>query len=229
MNALEIRDVSLRFRQGPDVVTALDGVSISIESGEFVAVTGRSGSGKTSLVNVAGGLVPPDNGAVMVGGIDLASLDRKSLAEVRRRRVGFVFQDLNLISTLTAIENVRLPLELDGARPRKAHTQARDALDKVLGDEVADRFPAELSGGQQQRVAIARALVGTRSLILADEPTGALDELTAEGVMRLLRAQAEAGAAVLLVTHAPGQAAWADRVIRLRDGAIESETTGTTR
>jgi putative ABC transport system ATP-binding protein len=150
----------------------------------------------------------------------LGALSRRELAAVRRRRVGYVFQDLNLLPSLTAAENVGLPLELDGVRLRKVRATALAALDEVGLTDLANRFPDEMSGGQQQRVAIARALVGDRRLILADEPTGALDSQTGESVLKLMRARVDAGAAGVLVTHEARHAAWADRVIFLRDGSI---------
>lgn len=185
---------------------------------------GPSGSGKSSLLNLAGGLDRATSGTVTVDGIRLDELDAKGLAGLRRRSVGFVFQDLNLIPSLTAAENIGLPLELDGFSVRRARSQALDALDRLRLRDLADRFPDQMSGGQQQRVAIARALVGERSLVLADEPTGALDSHTGEGVLRILRERCDAGAAGLLVTHEARHAAWADRVIFLRDGVVVDET-----
>ena len=210
---------------GETAVTALDGASLTVEPGELVAVMGPSGSGKSSLLNLAGGLDQATSGTVTVDGIRLDSLDAKGLATLRRRSVGFVFQDLNLIPSLTAAENIGLPLELDGFSVRRARSQALDALDRLGLRDLADRFPDQMSGGQQQRVAIARALVGERTLVLADEPTGALDSHTGEGVLRLLRERCDAGAAGLLVTHEARHAAWADRVVFLRDGIIV-DTTG---
>jgi len=171
---------------------------------------------------VAGGLVTPSSGRVLVNGNDLAAMTPNQRAAQRCSTIGFVFQDLNLIPALTAAENVSLPLELDGVRVREARRVATHALTAVGLAGKAKRFPDELSGGQRQRVAIARGLVGERSLLLADEPTGALDEVTAEQIMHILRQQCAAGAATLMVTHDPSLAAWADRVVRLRDGRIES-------
>jgi putative ABC transport system ATP-binding protein len=176
------------------------------------------------LHNLAGGLDSPTSGQVLVEGTDLAGLSRPALAAVRRRSAGYVFQDLNLIPALTAAENAALPRELDGVKARTARTEAIHALEEVDMDELADRFPDELSGGQQQRVAIARALVGPRRLVLADEPTGALDSTTGEMVLRLLRARCDAGASAVLVTHEARHAAWADRVVFLRDGTLVDET-----
>jgi putative ABC transport system ATP-binding protein len=181
---------------------------------------GPSGSGKSTLLNIAGGLDRPSTGDVLVEGRSLLSLSKRDLAALRRRSIGYVFQDLNLLRSLTAVENVALPLELDGSSVRKARKVALQALTEVGLPELADRFPDDMSGGQQQRVAIARALVGERRLVLADEPTGALDSQTGESVLRLLRARVDAGAAGVLVTHEARHAGWADRVIFLRDGVI---------
>ncbi|MEA2295705.1 MAG: putative transport system ATP-binding protein [Solirubrobacteraceae bacterium] len=205
-------------------VLELRGVSLRVDEGELVAVMGPSGSGKSTLLNLAGGLDAPTSGEVLVEGTDLAGLSRHALAAVRRRSAGYVFQDLNLIPALTAAENAALPRELDGVKARTARREAIHALEEVGMDELADRFPDELSGGQQQRVAIARALVGPRRLVLADEPTGALDSMTGEMILRLLRARCDAGASAVLVTHEARHAAWADRVVFLRDGTLVDET-----
>lgn len=208
--------------QGPQAVVALADVDLHVAPGELVAITGRSGVGKSTLLNLAGGLDQPTTGSVHVDGIDLASLSAGRLAELRRRRIGVVFQHGNLLPTLTAVENVALPLELDGVKPAEARRAARDVLMQVADDALVDRYPDEMSGGEQQRVAIARGLVGDRALLLADEPTGALDEVTGEAVLALLRRRCHAGVAAVMVTHDAAQAAWADRVVRLRDGRIES-------
>ncbi|WP_299951592.1 ABC transporter ATP-binding protein [uncultured Modestobacter sp.] len=217
---LELSGVTREHRQGDLVVHALRGADLTVAPGELVAVMGASGSGKSTLLHIAGGLDTPTAGQVLVEGQELTRLSAAALAAVRRRSVGYVFQDLNLIPALTAVENVSLPRELDGVRGRQARAEARAALDEVGIGELADRFPDEMSGGQQQRVAIARALVGERRLLLADEPTGALDSTTGEEVLRLLRARCAAGAAGVLVTHEARHAAWADRVLFLRDGVV---------
>jgi putative ABC transport system ATP-binding protein len=203
-------------------------VSLTVSPGEFVAIMGPSGSGKSTLLNLAGGLDSPTHGDVIVEGKRLGGLTRSSLAQLRRRAVGYVFQSLNLIPSLTAVENVMLPRELDGIASRRARREALDALREVTMDELAERFPDDMSGGQQQRVAIARAVVGDRRLILADEPTGALDSQTGEDVLRLLRGRCDAGAAAVLVTHDARHAGWADRVVFLRDGAAVDETAALT-
>jgi putative ABC transport system ATP-binding protein len=224
VSVLELRDVSRVHGTGETAVHALRRVSLAVAPGELVAVMGPSGSGKSTLLNLAGGLDSPTDGAVLVEGTDLAHLDAPQLAAIRRRSAGYVFQDLNLIPALTAAENVALPRELDGIRVRQARREAIQALEEVGMDELADRFPDELSGGQQQRVAIARALVGPRRLVLADEPTGALDSHTGEMVLKVLRTRCDNGASGVLVTHEARHAAWADRVVFLRDGTLVDET-----
>ncbi|MGH2728306.1 MAG: ABC transporter ATP-binding protein [Actinomycetota bacterium] len=224
MNVLEMVTVTRIHGSGHTAVTALRDVTLSVSSGELIAVMGPSGSGKTTLLSIAGGLDHATAGSVAVEGTELSSLNASELARLRRQRVGYVFQQLNLIDGLTAAENVSLPLELDGVGRKDARAAALKALSAVGIDELAHRFPQDLSGGEQQRVAIARATVGERSLLLADEPTGALDSITGESVLRLLRGHADAGGAAVLVTHDARFAAWADRVIFLRDGRIVDET-----
>ncbi|MFE0420938.1 ABC transporter ATP-binding protein [Streptomyces sp. NPDC058953] len=209
---------------GATEVHALRGVNLDVFPGELVAVMGPSGSGKSTLLTLAGGLDMPTSGQVIVEGTDITTADRKKLAALRRRSVGYVFQDYNLIPALTAAENVALPRELDGASARKGRVEALAALEEMDLGHLADRFPDEMSGGQQQRVAIARALVGDRRLVLADEPTGALDSETGESVLALLRSRCDAGAAAVLVTHEPRFAAWADRVVFVRDGSVVDQT-----
>jgi putative ABC transport system ATP-binding protein len=210
--------------EGETAVQALRGVSFAAHAGELVAVMGPSGSGKSTLLTLAGGLDTPTSGTVSVEDQDLVALGAQGRARLRRTSIGYVFQDFNLIPALTAAENVALPLELDGRSGRTARTLARAALEEVGIGDLADRFPDHMSGGQQQRVAIARAVVGERRLVLADEPTGALDTETGEEILRLLRARCDAGAAGVLVTHEARHAAWADRVVFLRDGVVVDET-----
>ena len=221
---LEMRDVRRVHGSGPTAVHALRGVSLSIRPGELVAVMGPSGSGKSTLLTLAGGLDTSTSGEVLVEHVGLSGLSRRELAKLRRRSVGYVFQDFNLIPALTALENVALPRELDGVPTRRARKEALEALGEVDLTDLADRFPDDMSGGQQQRVAIARAIVGDRRLVLADEPTGALDSETGEAVLRLLRGRVDAGAGALLVTHEARHAAWADRVVFLRDGVVVDDT-----
>ncbi|GLX02468.1 ABC transporter ATP-binding protein [Microtetraspora sp. NBRC 16547] len=220
-------EVSRVHGEGAGAVHALKGVSLDVAAGELVAVMGPSGSGKSTLLNLAGGLDRPTSGTVQVEGVELGELSAAGLAALRRRSVGYVFQDLNLIPSLTAVENVMLPRELDGVRTARARKEALAVLEEVGAGDLADRFPEEMSGGQRQRVAIARALVGERRLLLADEPTGAVDTLIGDEILKLLRGRADAGAAVLVVTHEPRYAAWADRVVFLKDGEIvDSAETG---
>ncbi|MER7708524.1 ABC transporter ATP-binding protein [Kitasatospora sp. NPDC097605] len=223
---LELRAVTRVHGAGAAEVQALRGIDLAVRPGEFVAVMGPSGSGKSTLLTLAGGLDRPSRGQVLVEGVELGALSRTGLAAVRRRSVGYVFQDYNLVPALTAAENIALPRELDGVPGRTARREARAALAELGIGELADRFPEQLSGGQQQRVAIARALVGDRRLVLADEPTGALDSATGEAVLGVLRARCDAGAAAMMVTHDARHAVWADRVVVLRDGLVVQETTG---
>ncbi len=221
MNAvLQLVDVTRTHGEGETRVHALREVSLSVHAGELVAVMGPSGSGKSTLLTLSGGLDQPSSGQVLVEGADLATVGQQGRARIRRTSVGYVFQDFNLIPALTAAENVALPRELDGVRSSVARAEAQVALDEVGIGDLAHRFPDEMSGGQQQRVAIARAVVGERRLILADEPTGALDTETGEDILRLLRSRCDAGAAGVLVTHEARHAAWADRVVFLRDGVV---------
>jgi putative ABC transport system ATP-binding protein len=221
---LELDQVTKVYGEGRAAVRALDEVSLRVAPGELVAVMGPSGSGKSTLLNLAGGLDRPTAGRVVVDGADLGRLDRRRLAALRRRRVGYVFQDLNLLPGLTAAENVALPLELDGLGTRPARAEALAALERVGLGERAGAFPDQLSGGERQRVAIARAVAGRRVLLLADEPTGALDSVNGEGVMRLLRAATHRGVAGVVVTHEAHLASWADRVVFLRDGHVVDQT-----
>jgi putative ABC transport system ATP-binding protein len=222
---LELADVVMRYGAGPTEVRALTDVSLRVAPGEMVAVRGPSACGKSTLLHLAGGLEDPSAGQVLVDGHDVQTMDARRRAALRRSTVGYVFQRLNLVPALTAVENVMLPLELDGVATRAARDQAAEVLASVGLDRELDRYPDDFSGGQQQRIAIARALVGHRRLVLADEPTGALDTTTGDGVIDLLASlPAEHGTAVVLVTHEPRYAAWADRVVSMRDGRIVGES-----
>lgn len=224
MSLLELHDVSKVYGEGPGQVIALDHVSIEVDRGSLVAVMGPSGSGKSTLLTIAGTLEDASTGRVIIDGHDVAHLSRNDKARLRRRTIGFVFQDFNLLPGLTAVENVSLPLELDGTPARAAQQQARAALDELgLGDR-AGHFPDQLSGGERQRAAIARAIIGDRQLLLADEPSGALDSSNGEAVMRLILTACKRGLAAVVVTHDAQLASWADRVVFLRDGRLVDQT-----
>jgi putative ABC transport system ATP-binding protein len=224
MTALELEGVSKIYGEGPAEVRALVDVDLSVEPGALVAVMGPSGSGKSTLLTIAGSLEEPSAGEVTVGGARLSGMSRDERARLRRRSIGYVFQDFNLLAGLTAIENVTLPLELDGVAARTARVVGMEALERLDVADKAYRFPDDLSGGERQRVAIARAIVGDRYLLLADEPTGALDSVNGEAVMRLLRAACRSGVAGVVVTHEAQLASWADRIVFLRDGRVVDQT-----
>ena len=224
MNVLELRSISKVYGRGAAEVQALRDISLTVAGGSMVAVMGPSGSGKSTLLTIAGTLEEPSTGAVLVNGQDVAAMSGGAKARVRRRTIGYVFQDFNLLPGLTAAENVSLPLELDGTSARRAHLAGLKALEDLGLGDLARRFPDELSGGERQRVAIARAVVGERSLLLADEPSGALDSVNAEGVMRLIHTYCKRGTAAVVVTHDAQLASWADRVVFLRDGRVTDET-----
>ena len=225
MNAmLELHHVSKIYGEGDTEVHALRDVDLSVARGELVAIMGPSGSGKSTLLTIAGSLEDTTDGDVLVGGASLPGMSRNDKARLRRRSIGFVFQDFNLLSGLTAAENVSMPLELDGTSARNARTAAISALEELGVADRAEHYADDLSGGERQRVAIARAVVGERGLVLADEPTGALDSVNSEAVMRLLRKICRRGAAGVVVTHDAQLASWADRVVFLRDGRVVDQT-----
>jgi len=224
MNVLDLQNVYKTYGAGAGEVHALIGVSVSVAAGEMVAVMGPSGSGKSTLLTIAGSLEDPSSGEVLVGGASLTRMSRNDKARLRRRTVGYVFQDFNLLPGLTAAENVALPLELDGMSAGKARTAGLRALDGLGLGERASRYPDELSGGERQRVAIARAVAGERRLLLADEPSGALDSVNAEAVMRLIHEACKRGVSAVVVTHDAQLASWADRVVFLRDGRVVDQT-----
>jgi putative ABC transport system ATP-binding protein len=224
MSLLELRRVSKRYGEGGAEVVAVQDVDLSVETGELVAVMGPSGSGKSTLLSIAGSLEDPTSGEVIVGGAALSTMSRNDKARLRRRTIGYVFQDFNLLSGLTAAENVSLPLELDGVPARKARASAMAALRSLDVAERGSHYPDELSGGERQRVAIARAVVGDRRLLLADEPSGALDSLNGDTVMRLILASCKRGVAAVVVTHDAQLASWADRVVFIRDGRVVDQT-----
>ena len=225
MYVVETENLTRIYGSGVAQVTALDHVSLHVDPGEFVAVMGPSGCGKSTLLHLIGGLDRPTEGLVKIDGQDLSSLNDDALTDLRRQRIGFIFQFFNLIPTLSALDNTALPLVLGGTKPAEAQTHAAEWLEKL---EVSDRSthrPDELSGGQRQRVAIARALVTEPSLILADEPTGNLDSKAADDFAALLRETVDRwGRSILLVTHDPRISSYADRVLQMKDGRITEET-----
>jgi putative ABC transport system ATP-binding protein len=224
MSFLEMRQVSKVYGEALGTVNALKDVYLSVDEGELVAVMGPSGSGKSTLLTIAGSLEDPTGGEVSVGGRSLSSMSRNDKARLRRRSIGFVFQDFNLLPGLNAAENVSLPLELDGTSSRKARQVALTALREMGLADRASHFPDELSGGERQRVAIARAVIGDRRLLLADEPSGALDSVNGEAVMRMVLAACHQGLAAVVVTHDAQLASWADRVVFIRDGRVVDQT-----
>jgi putative ABC transport system ATP-binding protein len=224
MRALELRAVSKVYGEGAAEVHALGDVDLAVDGGTLVAVMGPSGSGKSTLLTIAGSLEDPTSGEVLVGGERVSAMSRNERARLRRRSIGYVFQDFNLLAGLTAVENVALPLELDGVAARVARVAGMAALEQLGVADKAGRFADDLSGGERQRVAIARAVVGDRHLLLADEPTGALDSVNGEAVMRLLRAACQNGVAGVVVTHDAQLASWADRIVFLRDGRVVDQT-----
>jgi putative ABC transport system ATP-binding protein len=225
MTALELRAVSKVYGEGASQVRALVDIDLSVDPGSLVAVMGPSGSGKSTLLTIAGSLEDPTTGEVLIDGEALSPMSPNDRARLRRRALGYVFQDFNLLAGLTAAENVTLPLELDGIPLRTARPMGIEALERLGVADKADRFPDDLSGGERQRVAIARAVVGGRHVLLADEPTGALDSINGESVMRLLRAACQEGVAGVVVTHDAQLAAWADRIVFLRDGRMVDQTS----
>ena len=224
MSVLELRGVSKSYGEGPAEVHALREITLSVDESELVAVMGPSGSGKSTLLTIAGTLEDPTTGEVIVDGTAVAGMSRNDRARMRRRSIGYVFQDFNLLAGLTAAENVSLPLELDGVASKVARDAGLRALEDLGLSERAGSFPDDLSGGERQRVAIARAVVGERRLLLADEPSGALDSANGEAVMRLIRTACQRGVAGVVVTHDAQLASWADRVVFLRDGRIVDQT-----
>ena len=225
MSMLELRQVSRSYGQGSAEVHALREISLTADEGAMVAVMGPSGSGKSTLLTIAGTLEEPTTGEVVIAGQTVRQLSRGAKAQLRRRVIGYVFQDFNLLPGLTAAENVSLPLELDGVSGRKARAAALKALAGLGLSGRASHYPDQMSGGERQRVAIGRAMVGDRKLLLADEPSGALDSVNAEAVMRLLHdACKNAGMTAVVVTHDAQLASWADRVMFLRDGRVTDQT-----
>ena len=226
MALIELRGLTKTYRLGDEILHALDGVNLSVQGGEFVAITGPSGSGKTTLANIIGGLDRPTSGTVIVDGNDLSRVRDNKLSAYRNKYVGFVFQSFNLQGTQTALENVMLPLVFAKIRPKVRKTRAVACLEAVgLGDRLSHR-PSQLSGGQRQRVAIARALAATPRIIIADEPTGNLDSLRGEEIMKLLKQLNKQGITLIVITHDPNIARQAGRIVQIYDGRL-SERRGT--
>ena len=224
MSFLKLRRVSKSYGEGAAEVRAISDVDLAVECGSLVAVMGPSGSGKSTLLTIAGSLEEPTSGEVLIDGAPLQEMSRNDKARLRRRTIGYVFQDFNLLAGLTAVENVCLPLELDGLSARKAQVVGRAALEQLGLADRARHYPDQLSGGERQRVAIARAIVGERRLLLADEPSGALDSTNGEAVMRMILGACKQGVAAVVVTHDAQLASWADRVVFLRDGRVVDQT-----
>ena len=220
MSLLELRQVSKSYGEGETAVLALEDINLSVDEGHLVAVMGPSGSGKSTLLTIAGSLEEPTIGEVVIEGASLSRMSRNDKARLRRRTIGYVFQDFNLLAGLTALENVSLPLELYGLSARRARPAGMAVLEGLGLADRAGHFPDQLSGGERQRVSIARALVGERHLLLADEPSGALDSTNGEAVMQLIADACRRGVAAVVVTHDAHLASWADRIVFLRDGRI---------
>ncbi|MFN3854645.1 MAG: ABC transporter ATP-binding protein [Phreatobacter sp.] len=223
MALIETRDLARHYRLGDQVVTALAGVSVDVESGEFVAVMGPSGSGKSTFMNLVGCLDRPTAGRYVLDGEEISALGADGLATIRNRKIGFVFQQFNLLDRQDALANVELPMVYAGLARRERRRRAQEALERVGLGERVHHLPTQLSGGQQQRVAIARALVNQPKVLLADEPTGALDSRTSLEIMALFQDLNRQGVTVLIVTHEPDVAAFAGRVVRFRDGRVVSD------
>ncbi len=224
MSLLELHDVSKTYGAGPTEVHAVADINLEVDRGSLVAIMGPSGSGKSTLLTIAGSLEEPTSGEVFIDGASLQKMSHNDKARLRRRTVGYVFQEFNLLAGLTAAENVSLPLELDGIGAKKARAAGIAVLEELGLADRASRYPDELSGGERQRVAIARAVIGGRHLLLADEPSGALDQANSEAVMRMLLTACKNGVAAVIVTHDAQLASWADRVVFLRDGRIVDHT-----
>ena len=224
MSFLELRRISKSYGAGVAEVHAIQDVDLFVERGALVAVMGPSGSGKSTLLTIAGSLEEPTTGEVVIDGSSLQAMSRNEKARLRRRTIGYVFQDFNLLAGLTAVENVALPLELDGLSAKRAHAAGLAVLEELGLADRASHYPDQLSGGERQRVSIARAVVGERHLLLADEPSGALDSTNGEAVMRMILSACKQGVAAVVVTHDAQLASWADRVVFLRDGRVVDQT-----
>jgi putative ABC transport system ATP-binding protein len=219
---IELRAIEKRFTVGGGILDVIRGIDLTIGKGEFVAIMGKSGSGKSTLLNIIGCLDTPSAGRYMLSGSDVSALSDRALADIRNRRIGFIFQSFNLIARNTALRNVEKPLLYQGMEAAERRRRAAEMLERVGLAERAGHLPSQLSGGQQQRVAIARALVARPDILIADEPTGNLDSMTGQDIMGLLRNLSREGKTVVMVTHDPGSGAFADRVINLADGRVSA-------
>ena len=220
---IELKDIYKIYGDGDGEIRALDGVSLTINEGEFVAIVGQSGSGKSTCMNIIGCLDVPTSGQYHLNGIDVSTMKDDELAKVRNKMIGFIFQQYNLIPKLSVLENVELPLIYRGMSPKERHERALNALERVGLKDRAKKMPSQLSGGQQQRVSIARALAGDPSLMLADEPTGALDSKTGKEVLEFLKNLNEQGNTIVMITHDNEIASQAKRIVRIQDGKIISD------
>ena len=224
MALIQLEDLYKIYNPGPNAVHALDGVSLTVQEGEYLAIVGQSGSGKSTLMNILGCLDVPSSGRYLLDGQDVSSLSDNQLSLIRNKQIGFIFQGFNLIANLNAIENVELPLIYRGTDKKTRHQLAVDSLKLVGLEKRMDHKPSEMSGGQQQRVAIARAIAAQPPVILADEPTGNLDSASSREILAILKKMHKSGRTVILITHDNGIAAQARRVVRIMDGKIESDT-----
>lgn len=220
MSLIEVKDLYKIYNPGENEVRALDGINLTVERGEFLAIVGQSGSGKSTFMNMIGLLDIPTSGTYLLDGIDVSSMTDDELSEIRNKEIGFIFQGFNLIPSLSAVENVELPLVYRGMKKEQRHKLALEALERVGLSHRLDHLPKQLSGGQQQRVAIARAVAARPPVILADEPTGNLDSHSGVEVMKILHELHEEGRTIILITHDNGIADEAQRVIRIQDGQI---------
>ena len=223
MSLIEIRDIYKIYNPGENEVRALDGINLTVEHGEFLAIVGQSGSGKSTLMNMLGLLDIPTSGTYILDGVDVKDMTDDELSEIRNKEIGFIFQGFNLIPSLTAVENVELPLVYRGMKKEERNKLALEALERVGLSHRLDHLPKQMSGGQQQRVAIARAVAARPPIILADEPTGNLDSHSGVEVMKILHELHEEGRTVILITHDNDIANEAQRVIRIQDGQIISD------
>ena len=220
---IELKDIYKIYGDGDGEIRALDGVSLTINQGEFVAIVGQSGSGKSTCMNIIGCLDVPTSGQYHLNGVDVSTMKDDELAKIRNKMIGFIFQQYNLIPKLSVLENVELPLIYRGMSPKERHERALNALERVGLKDRAKKMPSQLSGGQQQRVSIARALAGDPSLMLADEPTGALDSKTGKEVLEFLKNLNEQGNTIVMITHDNEIASQAKRIVRIQDGKIISD------